>query len=93
MGAHSRDKPFGLYRFLGLLPFYSHDSHGVQVFHVGQGKVGRRSKHGDPGMDSKIKKYLAYPVSWSAEHVDAQGGKKSWAEVATSNPWESKEQK
>jgi len=47
----------------------------------------------DPGMDAKIKKYLAYPVSWSAEHVDAQGGKKSWAEVATSNPWESKEKK
>ena len=44
-------------------------------------------------MDSKIKKYLAYPVTWSAEHVDAQGGKKNWADVATSNPWESKEQK
>lgn len=42
---------------------------------------------GDPGMDSKIKQYLAYPVSWSAPHIEAEGGKKSWAEVATSNPW------
>ena len=47
----------------------------------------------DPGMDSKIKTYLEYPVSWSAEHVDAQGGKKNWAQIATSNPWEAKEQK
>lgn len=42
---------------------------------------------GDPGMDSKIKRYLAYPVTWSAPHVGAEGGRKSWAEVATTNPW------
>lgn len=42
---------------------------------------------GDPGMDSRIKKYLAYPVTWSAEHVGSEGGKKSWADVATTNPW------
>ena len=30
---------------------------------------------GDAGMDSKIKKYLAYPVTWSAPHVGAEGGK------------------
>ncbi len=48
---------------------------------------------GDAGMDAKIKTYLSYPVTWAASHIDAQGGKKNWAEVATSNPWETKEQK
>ncbi len=42
---------------------------------------------GDPGMDAKIKEYLSYPVSWSAPHIQSEGGKKSWAEVATTNPW------
>jgi len=42
---------------------------------------------GDPGMDARIKKYLAYPVTWSAPHIGAEGGKKSWADVATANPW------
>jgi nitrate reductase gamma subunit len=42
---------------------------------------------GDPGMDAKIKKYLAYPVSWAAPHIGAEGGKKTWADVATTNPW------
>ncbi len=48
---------------------------------------------GDAGMDSKIKKYLAYPVTWSAAHVGAEGGKKTWADVATSNPWQKDEVK
>lgn len=48
---------------------------------------------GDPGMDEKIKTYLGYPVSWSAAHVGAEGGTKSWAEVATSNPWAPKADK
>jgi nitrate reductase gamma subunit len=48
---------------------------------------------GDAGMDSKIKKYLAYPVTWSAPHVGAEGGKKNWADVATSNPWQKDEVK
>ncbi len=48
---------------------------------------------GDPGMDSRIKKYLGYPVTWSAPHVGAEGGKKSWADVATSNPWADEEKK
>jgi nitrate reductase gamma subunit len=42
---------------------------------------------GDPGMDSKIKEYLGYPVTWSAPHIQAEGGKKTWADVATSNPF------
>jgi nitrate reductase gamma subunit len=50
---------------------------------------------GDPGMDARIKKYLAYPVTWSAVHVGAEGGKKTWVDVATANPWaeEEKEEK
>jgi nitrate reductase gamma subunit len=47
---------------------------------------------GDPGMDSKIQTYLGYPVSWSAEHIGS-GGTKSWAEVATTNPWAPKAEK
>jgi nitrate reductase gamma subunit len=42
---------------------------------------------GDAGIDEKIKKYLAYPVTWAAPHVGAEGGRKSWADVATANPW------
>jgi nitrate reductase gamma subunit len=45
---------------------------------------------GDPGMDAKIKQYLAYPVTWSAAHVGAEGGRKTWADVATTNPWAEK---
>ncbi|MGB6064479.1 MAG: respiratory nitrate reductase subunit gamma [Desulfomonilaceae bacterium] len=46
----------------------------------------------DAAMASKIKKYLAYPVSWAGPHVGAEGGKKTWAEVATSNPWQKDEE-
>lgn len=42
---------------------------------------------GDPAIDARIKEYLAYPVTWSAEHVGAEGGRRTWAEVATTNPW------
>ncbi|MBI5251250.1 MAG: hypothetical protein HY912_17315, partial [Desulfomonile tiedjei] len=48
---------------------------------------------GDAGMDEKIKTYLGYPVTWSAAHIGAEGGTKSWAEVATSNPWAPKAEK
>jgi nitrate reductase gamma subunit len=48
---------------------------------------------GDAGMDARIKTYLAYPVTWSAAHVGAEGGSKSWADVATTNPWASKSDK
>lgn len=46
---------------------------------------------GDPGMDARIKTYLSYPVTWSAVHVGAHGGKKTWADVATANPWAEEE--
>ncbi|MEW6348525.1 MAG: respiratory nitrate reductase subunit gamma [Thermodesulfobacteriota bacterium] len=42
---------------------------------------------GDAGMDAKVKEYLGYPITWSAEHIGAEGGKKKWVEVATSNPF------
>ena len=48
---------------------------------------------GDPGVDAKIKEYLGYPVTWAAEHVGAEGGKKTWADVATTNPWAESEEK
>ena len=48
---------------------------------------------GDAGIDAKIKQYLAYPVTWSAAHVGAKGGKKTWADVATANPWAEVEEK
>lgn len=48
---------------------------------------------GNAGMDAKIKKYLTYPVTWAAVHIDAHGGEKTWADIATTNPWENKEQK
>lgn len=41
----------------------------------------------NPGVDEKITKYLAYPVTWSASHIGAKPGKNTWADVATDNPW------
>lgn len=42
---------------------------------------------GDPTIDAKIKEYLGYRPTWAASHVGAEGGTKTWAEVATTNPW------
>jgi nitrate reductase gamma subunit len=95
-------EPMGLIHVINLLVFigfwayfpFTHMTHMVSKYFMwDKVKWDDDPNRGDPGMDSKIKKYLAYPVTWSAEHVDAQGGKKNWADVATSNPWESKEQK
>jgi len=35
-------------------------------------------------VEAKVRGVLAYPVSWSAPHIDGRG--RSWAEVATSTP-------
>lgn len=95
-------EPMGLIHVINLLVFigfwayfpFTHMTHMVSKYFMwDKVKWDDDPNRGDPGMDSKIKKYLAYPVTWSAEHVDAQGGKKNWADVATSNPWEPKEQK
>jgi nitrate reductase gamma subunit len=48
---------------------------------------------GDAGMSSRIKKYLAYPVTWAGPHIGAEGGRKTWADVATANPWAAQEEK
>ena len=95
-------EPMGAIHVINLLVFigfwayfpFTHMTHMVSKYFMwDKVKWDDDPNRGDPGMDSKIKKYLAYPVTWSAEHVDAQGGKKNWADVATSNPWEAKEQK
>ena len=43
----------------------------------------------NPATQKKIGGVLGYPVSWKAAHIDGDG-KKSWAEVATTNPTSSK---
>ena len=39
----------------------------------------------NPATQQKIGEVLGYPVSWKAPHIEGDG-KKSWAEVATTNP-------
>ena len=43
----------------------------------------------EPGsaLDKQIQEQLAYPVTWSAEHIGADGTR-TWADIATTNPWE-----
>jgi hypothetical protein len=36
-------------------------------------------------MEAKLAEYLTYRPTWAAAHVGANG-KKTWADVATSNP-------
>jgi nitrate reductase gamma subunit len=38
-------------------------------------------------LETKLAEYLTYRPSWSAAHVGADG-KRTWAEIATTNPWE-----
>jgi nitrate reductase gamma subunit len=38
-------------------------------------------------LETKLAEYLTYRPSWSAPHVGADG-KRTWAEIATTNPWE-----
>jgi nitrate reductase gamma subunit len=79
--------------FWAYFPF-THMTHMVSKYFMwDKVKWDDDPNRGDAAMDDKIKTYLGYPVSWSAEHVGAEGGKKTWAEVATSNPWESKAEK
>jgi nitrate reductase gamma subunit len=82
--------------FLGFWAYFpfTHMTHMVSKYFMwDKVKWDDNPNVGDPGMDAKIKKYLAYPVTWSAPHVGAEGGKKSWADVATANPWADKEKK
>ncbi len=38
-------------------------------------------------IEKKLMEYLTYKPTWSSPHVTADG-KRSWAEVATTNPWQ-----
>jgi len=38
-------------------------------------------------IEAKLMEYLTYKPTWSAPHVTADG-KRTWADVATTNPWE-----
>ena len=38
-------------------------------------------------IEAKLTEYLTYRPTWSAAHVGADG-KRTWADVATTNPWE-----
>ena len=73
--------------FWAYFPF-THMTHMVSKYFMwDKVKWDDNPNAGDAGMDAKIKEYLGYPVTWAAPHVGAEGGRKSWAEVATSNPW------
>ncbi len=79
--------------FWAYFPF-THMTHMVSKYFMwDKVKWDDDPNRGDPGMDARIKEYLAYPVSWAAPHVGAEGGKKTWAEVATTNPWAQTEEK
>jgi len=76
--------------FLGFVIYFpfTHMTHMISKYFMwDKVKWDDAPNAADPVMDAKIKEYLAYPVSWSADHVESLGTK-SWAEVATSNPWE-----
>jgi nitrate reductase gamma subunit len=96
------DKPLSGIHIINLLLFigfwayfpFTHMTHMVSKYFMwDKVKWDDSPNVGDAGMDSKIRKYLAYPVTWSAPHVGAEGGTKSWADVATTNPWAAKEEK
>lgn len=100
----SMKKPMGALHAINLLLFigfwayfpFTHMTHMVSKYFMwDKVKWDDDPNVGDPGMDAKIKKYLGYPVTWSAPHIGAEGGRKTWADVATSNPWaeEAKEKK
>jgi len=77
--------------FLGFWAYFpfTHMTHMVSKYFMwDKVKWDDEPNRGDAGVDAKIKSYLAYPVTWAAPHIGAEGGKKSWAEVATTNPWE-----
>jgi nitrate reductase gamma subunit len=93
----SMKQPMGGLHVINLLLFigfwayfpFTHMTHMVSKYFMwDKVKWDDNPNVGDPGMDAKIKKYLAYPVTWSAPHVGAEGGRKNWADVATANPWE-----
>ncbi|MFW5663163.1 MAG: respiratory nitrate reductase subunit gamma [Bacteroidota bacterium] len=45
----------------------------------------------DSKFRKKLEQQLNYPVSWSAPHIGADG-RKTWLVIATTNPWENKDE-
>jgi nitrate reductase gamma subunit len=81
--------------FLGFIAYFpfTHMTHMISKYFMwDKVKWDDSPNVGDPGMDAKIKTYLSYPVSWSAVHIGSEGGGKTWADVATANPWEKKDE-
>jgi nitrate reductase gamma subunit len=81
--------------FLGFWAYFpfTHMTHMVSKYFMwDKVKWDDEPNRGDAGMDAKITEYLGYPVSWAAPHIGS-GGKKSWAEVATMNPWDQETKK
>jgi nitrate reductase gamma subunit len=81
---------FNLLLFVGFIIYFpfTHMTHMVSKYFMwDKVKWDDEANVGDPAMDAKIKEYLGYPVGWSAPHIKTEGGEKSWAEVATTNPW------
>lgn len=73
--------------FWAYFPF-THMTHMVSKYFMwDKVKWDDNPNSGDAGMDKKISTYLGYPVTWSAPHVGAEEGRKTWADVATSNPF------
>jgi nitrate reductase gamma subunit len=79
--------------FWAYFPF-THMTHMVSKYFMwDKVKWDDEPNRGDAGMDAKITEYLSYPVSWAAPHIGSEGGTKSWAEVATTNPWDQENKK
>jgi nitrate reductase gamma subunit len=75
----------------GLLAAYiplTHMSHFVgKYFTYHSVRWGDHPNRRGGAIEKKLMEYLTYRPTWSAEHVTADG-KRSWADVATTNPWQ-----
>ncbi len=87
---------FGLYLLLGfVLAAYvpaTHMAHFfMKYFLYHDIRWGDQPTQDNLNTQKKIGVVLGYPVSWQAGHIQGDG-KKSWAEVATTNPAQPKEE-
>jgi nitrate reductase gamma subunit len=82
---------FSLYLILGFaLAAYvpaTHMGHFfMKYFLYHDIRWGDQPAQDNPEMHKKIGALLNYRVSWTASHIQGDGQKKTWAEVATTNP-------
>ncbi len=75
--------------FWAYFPF-THMTHMVSKYFMWD-KVKFDDEPNEGAMDAKIGEYLAYPVTWASPDVGAEGGTKTWADLATTNPWAKEE--